>query len=74
MPRGAARARKPRRAPLRYALTVTAPLSVAGRGGRGEGRPGKISTACRASNKGHGRNRNTPESGRSGRRTIHVGQ
>jgi hypothetical protein len=48
--------RKRRRAPLRSALTVTVPLSVTGRGGRDEGRPGKISTACGASNKGHGRN------------------
>jgi hypothetical protein len=41
MPRGAARAVKPERraAPLRFALTVTAPLSVAGCRGRGEGRP-----------------------------------
>jgi hypothetical protein len=55
MPRGAARAvnaAKRRRAPLRYALTVTAALSVIGGGGRDEGRPGKISTACGASNKG----------------------
>jgi hypothetical protein len=36
-------------APLRSALTVTAPLSVAGGGGRDEGRPGKISTTCGAS-------------------------
>jgi hypothetical protein len=44
-------ARKPA-APLHSALTVTAPLSVAGGGRRDEGRPGKISTACGASNKG----------------------
>jgi hypothetical protein len=42
MPRGAAHAVKPgkRAAPPRFALTVTAPLSVAGCRGRDEGRPG----------------------------------
>jgi hypothetical protein len=42
--------RKRRRAPL--CPDVTAPLSVTGAGGRDEGCPGKISTACGASNKG----------------------
>jgi hypothetical protein len=36
----------------KLSMTVTAPLSVAGGGGRDEGRLGKISTACGASNKG----------------------
>jgi hypothetical protein len=42
MPRSAALRSTPqtRLAPLRSALTVTAPLSVAGGGGRDEGRPG----------------------------------
>jgi uncharacterized protein RhaS with RHS repeats len=39
-------------APLRSALTVTAPLCVAGGGGRDEGRYGQISAAGGASNKG----------------------
>jgi hypothetical protein len=42
---------------LSTALTVTAPLSVPGEGGRDEGRPGKISTGCAASNKGHERSK-----------------
>ena len=56
MPRGAARAVKPASGlpSLRSALTVTAPLSVAGGWGRDEGRPSKISTGCAASNKGLG--------------------
>jgi hypothetical protein len=53
--RGSCGQARKRAAPLRSALTVTAPLSVAGGGGRDEGRPGKISTtACSASNKGLG--------------------
>jgi len=35
-------------AALRFVLTVTAPLSVAGRGRGDEGRSGTISTACGA--------------------------
>jgi hypothetical protein len=46
------RARAGKRAALlRFAMAVTAPLSVAGGGGRDEGRPGKISTTCGASTK-----------------------
>jgi hypothetical protein len=55
--------RKRRRAPLRYAL-IGDRAAFRGRGrGSDEGRPGKISTACGASNKGAwGRSQQWPRS------------
>jgi len=50
--RGSCGQARKRAAPLRFALTVTAPLSVADCMRRDEGRPDQISTACGASNKG----------------------